>query len=279
MKIRIGAHVSAAGGYSRAFARASSIGASVLQIFSSSPRIWKKSYVSPEDIAAFKQAMKEHGIAPVYFHASYLVNLASEGRVGTLSEESLIAELTTASLLGVRGSIVHVGSFKGSPSPGQFALLVRRIRSILRQTPPGTLLILENAGNNKIGQKIDELAGIIRAAADPRVRICLDTCHLYSAGYDIKDARGYSSCIEDFDKHIGLHLLEVLHLNDSRDPLGSSRDRHENIGEGTLGKPVFERIVNDPRLNGLPLIIETPGFDGKGPDQRNIEILKELIHG
>ncbi|MCX6732847.1 MAG: deoxyribonuclease IV [Candidatus Roizmanbacteria bacterium] len=282
--MKIGAHLSIAGGYHKALERVNDIGGNCLQIFSASPRGWNRAVLTDEAKQLFIETKKKLGIDAVFFHASYLINLADEGRIGDESKKSLIAELNVASQLGVVGSIVHTGSFKGSlpaiwdvSQDKKYSVLINNIHEVLTSTPQDTFLILENAGNKKIGQNIDELASIIRDVDNERLKICLDTCHLFSAGYALSTQKKLGDFLTEFDKKIGLKKLIVLHINDSRDPFDSGRDRHENIGVGTLSMEPFKLLVHDKRTCNLPFIIETPGFDGKGPDKKNIDILKSLV--
>lgn len=283
-----GAHLSIAGGYERALERAFSIGANCLQIFSGNPR----SFAGPavlSDAAAqeFKESAEELGIAPIYFHAPYLVNLASEEPTGDLSEKLLVAELSAASRLGVRGSIVHLGSFKkasGADRDRQYKLLVKRIKTILASAKEPSFLIVENAGTRKIGRTLEEIAEIIldvnshwSKVSGQRLKVCLDTCHLHAAGYDLGTPKKLDEFLSQFDRLIGLGRLECFHANDSRDQFGSLRDRHENIGEGAVGKEVFRLLLNHQKTKHLPFIIETPGFEGEGPDKRNLDILKAMV--
>lgn len=280
--MKIGAHLSIAGGYHKALERIDAIGGNCLQIFSASPRGWNKATLTEESKQLFLETRKKLGIGEVFFHASYLVNLADEERIGEESKKSLIAELNVASQLEIIGSIVHTGSFKGNPpsvwneEDKKYNVLIRNIREILENTPHNTFLILENAGNKKIGQNIEELASIIRDVSSDRLRVCLDTCHLFSAGYELSSQKKLADFLHEFEIKIGLNKLVVLHINDSRDPFDSGRDRHENIGQGTLGMEPFELLLNNNSTKNLPFIIETPGFDGKGPDKKNLDILKSI---
>lgn len=282
--MKIGAHLSIAGGYHKALERINAIGGNCLQIFSASPRGWNRAILTEESKRLFLEVRKKLGISDVFFHASYLVNLADEKRIGEESKQSLIAELNVASQLGIVGSIVHTGSFKGNlPSvwdvsqDKKYSVLITNIDEVLAHTPQDTFLIIENAGNKKIGQNIDEIASIVRDVDNERLKICLDTCHLFSAGYELSTKEKMNTFFDEFDRKIGLKKLALIHINDSRDPFNSGRDRHENIDEGTLTLKPFKLLLNDMRTKNLPFIIETPGFDGKGPDKKNIDILKSLI--
>ncbi len=272
----LGAHMSIAGGHDKAFERITSIGGTCLQIFSSSPRGWNFVKLDDAQIELFIEAKKKTKIEPVYFHASYLVNLADPDRIGNLSKLSLINELNLAPKMEVRGSIIHLGSYKTEKTPQKYHTLIKNIAEILEKSDPRAFFIIENAGSRKIGQTIEEIAEIVKDVDSDRIRICLDTCHLFSNGYDLSTETKLEQFLTLFDKLIGLNRLELFHGNDSRDPLGSGRDRHENIGQGTIGLGEFRTILNHKKTSPLPFIIETPGFDKAGPDKRNIDILKSL---
>lgn len=271
-----GAHLSISGGFSEALKRASDIGGNCLQIFSSPPRNWSLKEPSQSEIDLFLKTKRELKIGPVYFHTTYLVNLAGENGIDQKSVEFLIKELNLAGKLGVIGSIVHLGSFKGNKTELAYKKLIKNIREILAKTPRQTFFIIENAGNRKIGASLDEIAEIVKDLGSARVKVCLDTCHLWASGYDITDTKKLNNFLSEFDKKIGLQKIELWHANDSRDEFGSFRDRHENIGQGALSLKAFEVLVNQSKINDRPFIIETPGFDGNGPDQKNLEILKGL---
>ncbi len=259
-----------------------------MQIFSTSPRGWRPANPSDEERQKFKRAVKEYSVSPTYFHASYLINLAGSGEVQEKSVGALIAELKVAGRFGIKGTTVHLGSFKkGRSEDGQRPLfeedgsvyenLFDNIRRILKETPQETLFIIENMGTRKIGKRLEELAFILEKIDDPRVRICLDTCHLHAAGVDISKEALFEKFLKRFDELIGVSLLEFIHLNDSRDEFGSLRDRHENIGEGKIPGSVFSLIVNHPRTRDLPFISEVPGFDGRGPDRENLERIRSFV--
>jgi deoxyribonuclease-4 len=275
--LKIGAHLSISGGYGKALEKAKEISADCLQIFSASPRSWQKPKVGEKEINDFIVRKQALGIEPVYFHASYLINLADNGRVGALSREFLAVELILADKLGIKGSIVHLGSYKENDIKEGYRVLIKNLEEVLKEIPKEIFLLIENAGNHKIGVSLEEIGKIIADLRDKRVKICLDTCHLHAAGFDLSSREKLDDFLLTFDKIVGLERLKVWHLNDSRDPLGSFRDRHDNIGRGSLGLNSFREILNHPQFKDLPFIIETPGFDQKGPDKRNLDILKDLV--
>ncbi len=282
--MKFGAHQSIAGGYDKALERVKKIDGNCLQIFSSSPRGWNFSQIDLKEQKNFVAKKKKLQIDPVYFHASYLVNLADDGHIGLYSKKSLINELKLAFKLGIVGSIVHLGSYKNFQFPisnfqsnSKYKVLINNIKEVLEKTPKETFFIIENAGNRKIGQTLEEISQIIKDVDSNRVKLCLDTCHLYAAGYSFKNNHELSLLLNKLDKLNLLDRLELWHANDSRDLFGSLRDRHENIGQGTLGLESFKTLLNHPQTKNYPFIIETPGFDNKGPDKKNLDILKSLV--
>ncbi len=275
--MKLGAHQSIAGGYSEALKRVYKIGGNCLQIFSSSPRGWNFPKVDKKELKNFLDLKFKLSIEPVYFHASYLINLADEGKISQMSIKSLVLEMNAASLLNIKGSIIHLGSYKGQKSKTKYQNLIANIREILKKTSKDSLFIIENAGNRKIGQTLEEISQIIKDVNDERLRLCLDTCHLFSNGYQFDNNKDLDEFINKLDKLNLLDRLEVWHINDSRDEFNSGHDRHANIGEGKIDINEFKTLLNHPKTKNYPFIIETPGFDNKGPDKKNLEILKSLI--
>ncbi len=279
----IGAHLSTSGGYAKALEGIALREGNCLQIFSSSPRTWASASPSADSIMQFTKLKSTLRIDPVYFHANYLINLADPETTGEKSVLALIQELHLAHQMGVRGSIVHTGSFKNKnvtrslKEHANYPILLGNIQKVLAQTPEDTFVILENAGTRKIGETIDQLGEIIHDIVNPRLKICLDTCHLHAAGYALTTQHEFDSFLANFDKLIGMDQLELIHMNDSRDSAGSLRDRHENIGQGFVNPHMFQFFLNEKRTRHVPIILETPGFDGNGPDKKNIDILKSFI--
>ena len=272
---KLGAHVSIAGGHKNALEKIHEMGGNCLQIFSASPRGWNFARLLDQDIREFVSLKKKRGADLVYFHASYLINLADDNRIGQLSTQLLTHELKIAKQMDIRGSIVHLGSFKDGEK--DYKKLLANIEKVLSKIPDDRLLIIENAGNRKIGLDLEEIAKIVKALKSKQVKVCLDTCHLHAAGYNLNGKKEFEEFLQVFDAKIGIKHLELWHLNDSRDPLGSYRDRHENIGKGTVGINVFKEILNHPLTKNIPGIIEVPGIKGEGPDKENLDILKSLF--
>lgn len=276
--MKLGAHQSISGGYSEALKRINDIGGNCLQIFSSSPRGWNFAKPNDGEIKQFVKFKKELNIDPVYFHATYLINLAYDSRIGHMSKLSLITELNLASKLNIKGSIVHLGSYKNQASSIKYEVLIKNIKEILEKTPQDTFFIIENAGNRKIGQTLEEISQIVKDVNNFRVRICFDSCHLFSNGYRFNNNNELDKFLDKLEKLYLLRLIELWHVNDSQDEFDSGHDRHDNIGAGKIGIQEFKVLLNHPKTKNFPFIIETPGFDGNGPDKKNLDILKSLIN-
>ena len=279
--MQIGAHVSSAGGISKAIDRGMEIGCEAIQIFGSSARSWAFKPPADKEVAAFKERRAETGMGAVYFHAIYLINLGSPNpELVEKGVQSLINYMTLAADIDADGVIFHPGSHKGQGYEQVFDQAVHAINRVLEQTPEGPYLCLENmAGMGQhLGAKFEELGGILRAVNSPRLRICLDTQHSFAAGYDLTTPEGVESMIAQFDEAIGAENLAAVHANDSKQLCGSGVDRHDNIGEGHIGEDGFAAIMGNPAFKDVPFFLEVPGFEGDGPDRRNVEILKNLRH-
>jgi len=274
---KLGAHQSINGGIDKAIERVLKIGGNCLQIFSSSPRGWSFTKLTDEQINNFIKKAEKLSVSPIYFHASYLINLADDGKIGKLSKQSLINELNLAQELKIKGSIVHLGSYKKQVESSKYQVLINNIKEILENTPKETFFIIENAGTRKIGQTLEELAQIFKDINNSRLRLCLDTCHLFSNGYKFETEKELNDFLKKLKQLNLLEKLELWHLNDSRDPFNSGKDRHENISQGTIGLNEFKTLLNHPKTKNYPFIIETPGLNQEGPDKKNLDILKSLI--
>jgi deoxyribonuclease IV len=260
--MRIGAHMSVAGGLARAVDRAVLHGCEALQIFTKNANQWQAKPIDPLQVRAFRTRLGETAIAPVVSHASYLINLATA--VPLLREQSIAAfidELDRAAALGLLGVVIHPGTCtSGTDDEG-----LRRIADAIRQTFKArprrkTMVLLEHtAGQGRtLGHRFEHLKAIIEhVGGSKRVGVCLDTCHLIASGYDIVSEQGYRETFEAFDRLVGFDRLEVFHGNDSKKPCASRVDRHEHIGRGCLGTEPFRRLLHDPRFAHLPMLIET----------------------
>ena len=269
----LGAHVSTQGGMPSAPARGMAIGASAVQVFTKTPNQWREPVIEPAVADAFRRALAQSGIAQIVAHDSYLINLASPDRtLRQRSEASFCAELTRCERLGIPYVVSHPGNYIDDRASG----LARNAESYTRcletvRGKVGVLLETTAGTGTALGGTFEELAALREAigrSVRRRVRFCADTCHLYSAGYDLR--RNYEAVWRRWDDTIGLDQLEVLHLNDSKTPFHSRRDRHELIGEGSLGPEPFRRIMRDPRFAGVAKILETPKGDDEFTQDRRM---------
>lgn len=279
----IGAHVSTAGGLANAVERGTERGCKSIQIFNQSPRMWQPTNYGDEDFAAFREAMAASEIKVVIIHAVYLINCATEE--SELREKSLTAlthALRIGDAIGARGVVLHPGTVKGHKGEAPPAA-IKRIGKVaseaIKQTDSCPLLYEDTAGaGGTVGRSFDELARLIEATGSgERVGICLDSCHLLASGHDIRTAEGLEQVLEDCDRVVGLDRLGALHVNDSKTPLGSNRDRHENLGEGELGREACARFLSEPRFEGLVACLEVPGSDEKrGPGAVDVALANKL---
>jgi deoxyribonuclease-4 len=230
-------------------------------------------------VESFKSKFKEAGMKALFFHAIYLMNLASQKpSTNHMSKQSLVDYLNTAALLGADGVITHIGSYTGTTYEQAIETIQKSINWILEKTPAETTLILEvTAGSgNTIGSKYEHLRDIRAGVSDVhRVATCWDTQHTFASGYDI--THDLDGVLTEYDKLVGIDTLKVIHCNDSMTEFDSKKDRHQNIGQGSIGKEVFRNLLHDHRLSKLPFMLEVPGMDGmSGPDKENIALMKEL---
>lgn len=269
----LGAHLSTAGGLAKLLQRGRELGCTCLQIFAANPRGWSGRAVSSAEAAAYRRLAPAAGVRQLIIHAIYLVNLASpKPQVARRSAQALRRDLLSARRLGAQGVVVHAGSDLGQG--GGQARLLSRLRALLPLIPAGCRLLLEtSAGASPNPGDLPSLGRLCRNLG-PRVGVCLDSAHLFAAGYDLSDPQGYRRLIAGLRRHVGLRRVGCLHLNDSRSACGSHRDWHENLGEGRVGRAGLKRLLNDPAFRRLPVILETPGFDEQGPDRRNLGRLR-----
>lgn len=288
---RLGAHLSIAGGLWRAVDRAEASGCEALQIFTKSAGQWRARTLPAAEIARFRRRVRETGIRPVLAHNSYLINLAAaDRRLRARSLAALVEELDRAETLGLDGLVMHPGSYTTGTERGGLRLIASGLAALLEQRPEGRTRILleQTAGQGtNLGHRFEHLAEILaRLGATPRVGVCLDTCHLLAAGYDIGTPEGYAETFRQFGQIVGFTRLKAFHLNDSKKPCASRVDRHDHIGKGCLGLEPFRRLVNDPRFTRLPMLLETPKLetpesrrasDVDPLDRVNLDVLRGLI--
>lgn len=276
----IGAHVSIAGGLAKSVENALKIGANCMQIFGSSPRQWQVRFPDDDEIEKYKDAQSRHKIKPVFLHAPYLVNLASPKK--TLQQKSyevLRDHLKIAKEIDAEGLIFHMGSYGGGKQKDALKQTVSYMRKILNDVKGQTWLIMEvsSGGGSKLGDDLKVLGEIMRKVGSERVKLCLDTAHAFTAGLLDYTPGSINDFVKQWKKHIGLNQLVVVHANDSKADFASKSDRHENIGQGKIGKNKLQRLARRKEFNKLPWILEVPGFGDEGPDKKNIQILKKLL--
>jgi deoxyribonuclease IV len=275
----IGAHLSAAGGLDKAVDRAEAVGAESLQVFTQSPRTWRPTNHDPASFDRFRERRAEVGLAGVLCHALYLCNFAApDDDVYEKSVAALRNTMQVARAIGADGVVFHVGSHLGSGFEAGLERVVPAMEQVLELSSDETWLLMENSAGTggTIGRSIEELATLHeRLGRHPRLGVCLDSCHLYASGVDVTDPATLDAMLDELDSSIGLDRLRALHVNDSEAPLGSNRDRHANILEGLLDERLGVFLGN-PRLQGLPAVLEVAGPDKKGPDENEIRKAKEL---
>ncbi len=276
-----GAHMSIAGGLYQAFDRGRQAHCKTIQIFLKSSNQWKAKVLTEEDRTLFQQAQRKSGIAPVIAHDSYLINLASPDPA--LYEKSLSAfveEMERANFLGVPFLVLHPGAHMGEGADAGIQRIAKALAQALKRVGPPVRILLENTAGQgtSLGSRFEELAAIAeRISNSDRVGFCLDTCHAFAAGYDIRTQDGYENTMHAFDRLIGIEKIRAFHVNDSKKDLGSRVDRHCHIGKGFLGLEAFRLLVNDKRFAAIPKILETPKGEGFREDRRNLAILRRLI--
>ena len=276
-EVRLGVHVSIAGGVSKSPERARSLGCNTMQIFSHNPRQWAKSSIPDDEVKRFRELRAAYDINPVFIHTSYLINLAARsGEVLRKSIEFLSYELEIADALGVEYVVLHTGSAAGDDEK---EARYRAVSSLLKAAGRGgyrARLLLENTAGERgdITSTMRSLADIIEGCRGEGIAgVCIDTCHAFAAGYDLTTAEGAARLIDEIDEYIGLDKLKLVHLNDSKRPAGSGVDRHDHIGEGYIGMRGFVNFLSSKPVSRVPMILETP----KSGDDDDLRNLKKVI--
>ncbi len=284
--MKLGAHMSVAGGYNKALERGNEVGCTAVQLFTKNANQWAAKPISPEEARLFKSTREQAGYQPsdLMAHDSYLINLATPDDV--LWEKSLAAfghELDRCAALGIPALVTHAGAHMGSGEEAGLARIAAGLDRVLSERPGQdvTVLLETTAGQGTcLGYCFEHLRDVINMVSPenrPRVAVCWDTCHLYAAGIDFTDELTYKRMVDSFDRIVGLDKLKAIHLNDSKKGLGSRVDRHEHIGKGALGVEPFRLIMNDSRLADLPKVLETPKGPDMAEDRENLTLLKSLI--
>lgn len=278
----LGAHVSVAGGLASAFPRAAELGCDAMQIFVKNASQWRAKEMIDDEVAAFRDAHSASAVGPLVAHASYLINLAAtDPAILEKSLDALTDELLRCSRLGVQGLVLHPGAHLGAGEEAGIDKVAASLDAVLGDLPDvSTRVLLENtAGQGScLGWKLEQLAAMRERVSEPhRVGFCLDTCHSFAAGYPIHEEAGFTEFWDEVERRLGLDALGCLHLNDSVKPFNSRRDRHAHIGEGEIGLGCFERLLTEPRLQTIPMVLETePGDDMKG-HRRDLKTLWGLV--
>lgn len=278
----LGAHQSIAGGVEKALARGQEVGCDTIQIFVKSPNRWVSKPLADDSVVAFRAAVAETGIWPVFAHTLYLVNLATPDEV--LWQKSLAAltdDLERCERLGLPGLVIHPGSHMGSGEQAGLARIAAALDEVHARLPGyGVQVWLETTAGqgDHLGHTFEQLRAMIDGVGAPeRLGVCFDTAHAFAAGYELRTAEGFYETWAAFDRLLGPDRLRALHLNDSRRELGSRVDRHEHIGQGLLGLEPFRLLVNDPRFRGLPMTLETEKGPDLAEDRENLRVLRSLV--
>jgi len=276
-----GFHVSIAGGIDKSADRAARLGINTMQVFTHSPRSWHWSVITDELAEEFKRKRFEAGIAPVFAHTSYLINLASsDPGLYRKSIEALKEELRRADMLGIEYVVTHLGSASGSKREEAERRTAEAIMMTFDGLDVKPRLLLENTSGSRgdVGYCFGGIARIIDMSGVEGLGVVFDTCHALGSGYDIVTPVGLEATVGGMESTFGLDRLKLVHLNDSKKPLASHRDRHEHIGKGYIGRAAFGRIINHPRLRDVPFVMETP-MDEPGDDVRNLRLVRRLRKG
>lgn len=280
----LGSHLSISGGYHKAVEAAAALGMQTVQIFTKNNNQWVGKPLTTDDIRLFREAIERTGIQQPVAHDSYLINLASpKDDLWNKSQEAFTIELQRAEALGLIGVVMHPGSFVESSEESGLMRIVTALDAVHRATPKfKTLTLLETTAGQgtNLGAKFEHLAWIIEHVQHPdRIAICVDSCHIFAAGYAIGTHDEYTATMSEFDRLIGVDRIRCFHLNDSKKPFGSRVDRHEHIGEGCLGLEPFRNILNDPRFAAIPMYLETEKGerDGQELDAINLATLRSLM--
>jgi deoxyribonuclease-4 len=275
----IGAHVSTAGGLEKAVGRGAERGCESIQIFNQSPRMWRPTSYGEDDFAAFREAMDASKVERVIIHAVYLINTASKDKeLSKKSLASLTHSLRIGDAIGASGVVLHPGSTLGDPLKPSLKRAAKVIKAALTDTDHCKLLLEQTAGHKGlIGRDFEETATLIDlAGGGERLGLCLDSCHMFVQGYDITDEEHLAAVLDEADEKVGIDRLGAIHANDAAAPLGSCRDRHANIGKGEMGRKGLAAFLSEPRFEGLPATLETPGPEKKGSSKSEVTAAKRL---
>jgi deoxyribonuclease-4 len=278
--MRFGFHISISGGFSKVVERAKVRGCETIQFFSRNPRGWRYDPLNKKEVEDFRSSVKSSDLFPIFLHLPYLPNIASrESKFYDRSIDSIVEDLKRAEEVGAQYLIIHIGHRLESSEDQAVDAVSHGMDQAFERVKNAVILLLENTAGQgtEIGYNFEQLRRIIDGVHEKeRVGICLDTAHSFEAGYDLSGKDGIERTLESFDRTIGLKRLHLLHLNDSKTPLGSRKDRHWHIGEGYVGREGFRSLINHPQLKGLPGIMETPRKDTV-EDLKNMKVIRSLI--
>ena len=282
--ILLGAHMSIAGGVNKAIERGAALSCTAIQLFTKNANQWKGKPFAKEEIERFAELRKKSNIFRILVHNAYLINLASyNNSLRTKSINALIDEIGRCKALSIPCIIIHPGAHLGAGEDEGIKNIINGLNIALTKTNgwPVDIALETTAGQGtNIGYRFEHLSRIIDGIKDnERVKVCLDTCHIFTAGYDISFAEGYVNVMKEFDRIIGFDRLVCFHVNDCKKGLGSRIDRHEHVGKGTLGALLFRLIMNDRRFENIPKIIETPKGEDMKNDRRNLGVLRKMADG
>lgn len=279
-----GSHLSIAGGYFKAADAAAALGMRTVQVFTKNNNQWKAKPISEEEAQTFRDSVTRGGLSVPCSHSSYLINLASGAdELWRKSVDAFVVELQRAEALGLAGVVIHPGSAVELTEDAAIARIVTALDEVLAETPQLKVEVwLETTAGqgSSIGHRFEQLQAILEGVRDSsRLGVCVDSCHIFAAGYPLQSPEEYAATMSEFDRTVGVSRIRAFHLNDSKKDLGSRVDRHEHIGEGKLGLEPFRHIVNDPRFAALPMYLETPKGtrDGRDLDEMNLATLRALI--
>jgi deoxyribonuclease IV len=277
--VLIGAHVSTAGGLSKALERAEEARCDAIQIFNQSPRMWRPTGYSDDDFAEFRKAKRDSRVEVVAIHMIYLINPAAKDReMRKKSLDSLTHALRVGDGIGAIGVVVHPGALKDDTRTNARKRAVKLIKEALARTESCPIIYENTAGSPQLlGRDFDETADLIEATGGPkRLGLCIDSCHLHATGYDVRTKGGMEALVDEIDKSVGLKQLKLLHVNDSRDDRGSNRDRHAPIGKGEIGRKGFRSFLGESRIQEVPAVLEGPGIDGHDVGRKDVQLVRRL---
>jgi len=277
--MHIGAHVSPAGGPANALGRGAELGCTAIQIFNQSPRMWRGRLYSDEEVAAYHDAFAESPVESLVIHAVYLINCASDDpEIRQKSLDAVTLALRAGDQLGADGVVLHPGSAKSGNVGEAIARAGEVIREALAESDSCPLLLEDTAGaGGTLGRSFTELATLLEASGgDERLGLCLDSCHLYASGYDVRTPAALATVLDECEQLVGLERLRCLHVNDSKSAFASNTDRHAPLGTGELGDAGLAAFLSEPRFEGLPAIFEGPGASGKGAERADIDVMRKL---